>query len=136
MSKFGRSQPRAILFTVAMTSIVHNPLIRALYQRHVKQGKPRMAALVICMHKIARIVFGMLNSNMPFDQNIDLKNQEKKPQSDQTGSDVISNNRLRRFQPVDESAPVSKKETKKRGRLNRSQNAVCIENGITVKSPS
>ena len=77
MSKKGRREPRVILFNIARTSITYNPLIKEIYEKHVKRGMPKMAALGVVMHKILRIVFGMLKNNQPFDPAIDRKNQEK-----------------------------------------------------------
>ena len=36
-----------------------------------------MAALGICMHKILRIIYGMLKHDKPFDPQIDAANQKR-----------------------------------------------------------
>lgn len=114
MSKQGRSQPRAILFMVTLTAIVHNPLIRELYRKSLKNGHKRMAAVGICMHKIIRIVYGMLKTNKPFDPETDKKNQLKslKKNTEQNIKNQFS--RSRRFQDADPKAPVSGRHAKKR----------------------
>ncbi|MBI5727754.1 MAG: IS110 family transposase [Ignavibacteriales bacterium] len=76
MSKQGRKQPRAILYNVTRTAIVHNALIKTIYQKHLAKGMRKMAAIGACMHKILRIVFGILNGKKPFDPNIDIKKQQ------------------------------------------------------------
>ncbi|MBI9070782.1 MAG: IS110 family transposase, partial [Melioribacteraceae bacterium] len=55
MSKKGRREPRLILFSVARTAINCNPLIKEIYEKHVKRGMSKMAALGCVMHKILRI---------------------------------------------------------------------------------
>ena len=79
MSKKGRKEGRRILFIVAMSAIQSNPLIRDIYQQAVQRGMKKMAAMGLCMHKILRIVYGMLKHNQAFDPQIDLKNRQKTP---------------------------------------------------------
>ena len=63
---------------VAMSAINSNSLIRDLYQKHVENGMEKMTAIGLCMHKILRIVYGMLKNNTPFNPEIDLKNRDRK----------------------------------------------------------
>jgi transposase len=79
MSKKGRREPRRILYLVAMSAIKSNPLIRSIYQQAVQRGMEKMAAVGLCMHKILRIIYGMLKHNKAFDPEIDRKNRQKKP---------------------------------------------------------
>ncbi len=72
MSKKGRAQPRQILYMVARSAIIHNALIKEIYINHLKMGKCKSSALGVCMHKILRIVFGMLKHQKEFDPTIDL----------------------------------------------------------------
>lgn len=78
MSKKGRVVPRAILFTVAMAAIRTNPLIKSIYAQHKQKGMASLAAIGALMHKILRIVYGMLKNNTPFDPEIDKRNSTKK----------------------------------------------------------
>jgi len=75
MSKKGAAAVRAILFMVAKCAIVHNPLIKEIYERHLQRGKKKMDAICICMHKILRIVYGMLKNQTKFDANIGKRSQ-------------------------------------------------------------
>jgi transposase len=117
MSKEGRKAPRAILYMVAMTAIAHNPLIREVYEHNLAKGKCKMDAMGVCMHKILRIIYGMLKNNQPFDPEIDRKNRmkmlHKKPN--------VTNNINRRFQQPDGKAPISRRQTKKRKEQKLSQ---------------
>ncbi len=110
MSKKGRSEARGILYMVAYGSIQHNPLIRALYQRLVAKGMSRAAALGVCMHKIARIIYGMLKNDTAFDETIDEKQRAR---AHNTNEKKITN-KNRRLQDFDDNAPISRRQYKKR----------------------
>jgi transposase len=113
MSKQGRAQPRAILFMVTLSAIVHNPLIRELYHKSLKKSHKRMSAVGICMHKMIRIVYGMLKTNKPFDPETDKKNQHKS-QDQNAKQKKNQESRSRRFQSADSNAPISGRHAKKR----------------------
>jgi transposase len=116
MSKEGRKAPRAILYMVAVTAIAHNPLIREVYEHNLAKGKCAMDALGVCMHKILRIIYGMLKHNQPFDPEIDRKNRTKVHRKPNPTKD-----KDRRFQQHDEKAPISRRQTKKRKEQKLSQ---------------
>jgi hypothetical protein len=132
MSKQGRKAPRSILFMVAMSAVKSNPLIRDLYQEKVSKGMVKKAAIGLCMHKILRILYGMLKNNTPFNPEIDLKNRKKsvsvknKPAQDKN----------RRFQPYDDRAPVSGRNRRKRLERKSSQGAIDTECGIEISAPA
>jgi len=111
MSKAGRAVPRQILFMVARNAIIYNPLIKDVYIEHLKRGKAKMSAIGACMHKILRIVYGMLKNNTPFDPNIDKRNRNKIHMGN---SKKKADNNKRRYQPIDADAPISRRQTKKR----------------------
>jgi len=77
MSKKGRKEPRRILFMVTIAAIKHNPLISSIYAERLKKGMYRMAAIGYCMHKILRIIYGMLKTKTDFDPEIDRANRSK-----------------------------------------------------------
>lgn len=77
VSKKGRREPRLILFNVARTAISCNPLIKEIYEKHVKRGMTKMATLGAVMHKILRIVNGM------------LKNKQNKKRKEEKKSQVL-----------------------------------------------
>ena len=139
MSKKGRRVPRQILFMVAMVSIRTNPLIREIYIRKVDEGMPKMAALGMCMHKILRIVYGMLKHNTPFDEDIDRHNQARKSKKY-----IKKFSKKRRYQSFDNKAPISARQSIKRKREQHiaikeqavSHNENIVKNGLTVPVPS
>lgn len=110
MSKKGRREPRQILFMVAMAASRSNPLIRAIYKEHVEKGMKKKAALGLCMHKILRIIYGMLKNNQAFNPEIDLKNREKTYMQEKKPL----RNKSRRYQKYDPKAPISRRQYLKR----------------------
>jgi len=119
MSKQGRSEPRAILYMVALSAVQHNPVIKELYSRCLHKGMNRSQAIGVCMHKILRIVYGMLKNNTPFDPRIDQRNREKnKPQAT---NEFPESPNIRRIQSFDKKAPVSRRQFKKRKEQTLSQ---------------
>jgi transposase len=117
MSKKGRTEPRQILFMVAMTAIIKNPLISEIYQAKVQKGMNRMAAIGLCMHKILRVIYGMLKHDSAFDPKIDLKNRHKSAQQ----MNPRKENKIRRYQDYDANAPISRRHKMKRMEQSQSQ---------------
>ena len=132
MSKQGRTAPRQILYMVSVAALQCNPLIREIYEKHQKQGKHNMAALGVCMHKILRILYGMLKHNKPFNPHIDIANRLR---SVQMKGDIPAKNTSRRFQDYNQKAPISRRQRKKRLERERSQNVSDIKSGITAPAP-
>jgi transposase len=132
MSKQGRKEPRRILYMVALVAIQRNPMIKQIYEKHQKQGKHNMAAMGICMHKILRIIYGMLKHNKPFDPQIDMANRQITPWN---VNDKAINETNRRFQNYDTKAPVSRRQKKKRMERERSHSVICTKFGITTPAP-
>ena len=63
----GRSRVRQVLYMAALSARVHNPVIRAFYERLVAAGKPAKVALVACMRKLLTIVNAMLRDGISWD---------------------------------------------------------------------
>ncbi len=126
MSKQGRVAPRRVLYMVAKVGIQKNPVLKAIYEKHVARGMAKSAAIGVCMHKALRIVYGMLKNNTMFNPNIDRINKEKS--EDKHGS--VHPKKERRYQEFDNNAPISKRQIKKREADNQCQNDNIIECGI------
>ena len=132
MSKQGRVEPRQILYMITLSAIQCNPLIKEIYEKHKKQGKHSRAAMGVCMHKILRILYGMLKHNQPFNPHIDLANRLRSvPIENKEPIDKIS----RRLQDYDQAAPVSRRQRKKRLERERSHNVSDTMSGITAPAP-
>lgn len=124
MSKKGKVIVRNILYMVTMSAIRCNPLIKEIYARNIAKGKTKKDAMGVCMHKILRIVYGMLKNNSEFDPDIDRQNQNKKYSS----SSTLSNDQNRRYQNHDSDAPISRRQTKKRKEQAQNGNIKNINN--------
>ncbi len=112
MSKRGSRLARKILFMVALSAVRCNPHIKKIYQRHLTKGMTKKAALGAIMHKITRIVYGMLKNKKEYDPQVDIKNSLISTDRVITVSkvDILS----RRYQGYDSAAPVSRRQSKTR----------------------
>ena len=113
MSKQGRPAIRGILYMCANSAMLADPQMRATYKRQRSMGKGHNQAIGVLMHKMLRVIWGVLMSGKPYDPEIDRKNQERSPQAPAT-EEIREVLRKRRMQIYDESAPVSRRAGKKR----------------------
>ncbi len=112
MSKQGSKEARVILFNVAKSAIVHNEMIRQRYEYYQAQGKVKMSAIGIIMHKIMRIVYGMLKNNTRYNPAIDEENRTKHIAEEKLTEPKPD--RERRYQEQDQNAPISNTQRKRR----------------------
>lgn len=115
MSKQGNKEVRSILFNVAKNAIVHNEMIKERYEDYLAEGKEKMSAIGIIMHKIIRIIYGMLKNNQKYDPQIDQANREKSTKKKAENGAKPDKNR--RYQEQDHNAPISRRQQKKRKQL-------------------
>ena len=66
LSKVGDAKIRAKLYMAAVVAIQHNPDIKQQYDRLLKNGKSKMAALGAAMRKLVQICFGVLKHQTPY----------------------------------------------------------------------
>lgn len=120
MSKQGRSQIRKTLYMCASTAVMHDPHMKAIYHRHRRKGKNHKQAIGVIMHKMLRVIWGILTSQTPYDAQVDKANQQKQP----TDSETSEHNHLaskRRLQDFDAYAPISRLAHKQRKAYQLSQ---------------
>jgi len=144
MSKKGSKDARAILFNVARSAVVNNKMIKELYEGYLAKGKCKMSALGIIMHKILRIVYGMLKHRKKFDPSIDeanrnkTKEKEKEKNNDKNKDKVKQKlDKNRRYQSHDQNAPISRRQNQKRKKLQKDtikKENVVIRKGAKEKS--
>ncbi len=67
LCKIGNPRLRKALYFPALTSIRHCPQIRAFRERLLKAGKTKMQVVGAVMHKLIRVIYGVLKSGQPFD---------------------------------------------------------------------
>ena len=73
MSKIGRSQLRKAFFLPAMVALRYNPIIKSFGERLLGSGKTKMQVIGAAMRKLIHIVYGVLKSGVPFDENYFVK---------------------------------------------------------------
>ncbi len=66
LSKAGNSKIRAKLYMAAVVAIRYNPDIKDQYERLLKNGKTKMAALGAAMRKLVQICYGVLKHQTPY----------------------------------------------------------------------
>jgi transposase len=113
MSKQGRSAVRGVLYMCANSAILSDPHLHRTYARQRALGKAHNQAIGVIMHKMLRIIWGVLTNGKPYDPEIDRKNQERSPQAP-AAEEIREVEKKRRMQGYDESAPVSRTAAKKR----------------------
>ena len=68
LSKLGRKS----LYMPALVAIRHNPILKAVYERLVNNGKPKKVAIIAVMRKLLILSYGVLKSGKPFDLNYQI----------------------------------------------------------------
>jgi transposase len=114
LSKQGSSEVRYILYNVAKCAVVNNPLIKEIYQHHLCRGKKKASALGVCMHKIIRIIFGMLKNMEKYNPEKDRAIRER---SYSRKNITDYSDKSRRYQPLDNAAPISRRQAKRRNEI-------------------
>uniref|UniRef100_UPI003783E438 IS110 family transposase n=1 Tax=Caenimonas koreensis TaxID=367474 RepID=UPI003783E438 len=62
----GHQALKKIMYFPAMVAGRFNPLVAAFWKRLEAQNKPGKVIVVACMHKLLRIVYGVLRTGQPF----------------------------------------------------------------------
>lgn len=125
MSKKGRSSVRATLFMCSLSAIRWNSDLRSLYHRFRKKGMNHYQATGVVMHKLLRIVYGVLKNQTPYDPEVDRNNRKtalvKREEYEQKAAQKkqLHKTRRQRFNTTGEisqpdQAPVSRRAFKKR----------------------
>jgi len=119
MSKKGRGEIRAVLYMAALTAVRCNPDIKQLYARFRSQGMNHYQAAGVVMHKLLRMIYGMLRNKTKFSAATDKANQEnadekqqKKQEKDKADKKVKQLKR-HRFEVITDDAPISRRAQQK-----------------------
>ena len=132
MSKKGRAGMRELLFLAAKTAARCDAHIKSILEHHTSRGKKYRAAIGVIMHKLLRIVFGILTSKTKYDAAKDQSQQQiTKPTLQDQQKEKMQ--RQRRYQSLNMAAPVSTRNLIKRKALLVSQSSlrtIPSENGM------
>lgn len=71
--KIGNARLRKALYMPALSAIVHNPIVRALYDRMKAKSKNGLVIACACMKKLIHLIYGVIKTNKPFDPAYTLK---------------------------------------------------------------
>jgi len=110
MSKQGNPAMRAVLYIAANNAVLHEPYFKSLYHHYSSKGKKHRAVMGIIMHKLLRIIYGMLKNKQSFNASVDEANKSKVVSA--PGKNISA--KARRYQPLTEAAPISRSNHKKR----------------------
>ncbi len=114
MSKQGSPEVRAILYMVAKSALVYNPHIRKIYDKCKTQGMVHNKAMGVIMHKILRIIYGMLKSCSNYQPAYDLEKQQKAIEFIDRKKQQNKEDTRSRYQREEYNAPISKRQLRKR----------------------
>jgi transposase len=67
ISRVGHAYVRQALFMPAIVAARHNPLISPLSDRLRQAGHSKKSSVIAAMHKLLRLMFGVVRSGIPFD---------------------------------------------------------------------
>lgn len=129
MSKQGSSILRRYLYLLAFRVISREPYLKSIYAKSRQKGMHHDAALGVLMHKLLRVIYGMLKSGTCFDAGVDQLNQvdprrEKEEKQDRTEQKADPK---RRFQSKSADAPLSRRQRKERKKDQEPQAATVAE---------
>lgn len=113
MSKQGRPAMRGLLYMCAHSAVRSDKHMGSIYARHRANGKTHKQAIGVIMHKMVRVIWGVLVNEKPYDSQIDITNQTKNVQNP-AQDEVREIENKRRMQKFDSEAPISRIATKKR----------------------
>jgi hypothetical protein len=115
MSKHGRGEIRAVLYMACLSAVRFNPILKETYARFRAKGMKHYPAAGVVMHKMLRIIFGMLKNKTKFCIETDAQNQQKaiqkqheKEQQDKETT-KIKKQKKHRFQTATTQAPISRR---------------------------
>jgi len=120
MSKVGKKRPRMMLYMAVMGGLSTNTILKTMHAEAKQAGMSPMASIGKCMHKLLRIVYGVLKSGKKFD--VEIHNGHKlRGGENATKKQVVKTN----VEGIDRFAPVSAREAKRlKSREIESQNGM------------
>lgn len=112
----GRSEIRGVLYMAALTGIRCNPILKKLHVRFRAKGMKHYEEMGVMMHKLLRIVYGILKTGKAFDVAIDDANIENANVKKEALIEALKNakketkKKRNRYQTNEEEAPISRRK--------------------------
>ena len=119
MSKKGRGEIRAVLYMAALTGIRHNPILKQIYARSRSKGMKHYQTIGVVMHKLLRIIYGVLKNKTAFNVETDDLNQQRSIEKQQENEQkekaegIVKKQKKHRFQEISTDAPISRRAEQK-----------------------
>lgn len=120
MSKKGRKTIRGVLYMACLTTVRHDPYMKKKYADIRAKNNGHYFAMGVLMHKMLRVIYGVMKSQTPYDLAIDQKNRDKAPEKQ---ADVLAQKKQqikenlkkkRRYQKQEIlNAPISRRKERK-----------------------
>ena len=135
MSKKGRSNIRSVLYMASLSAVRYNPMFKQLYARFRAKGMKHKQAAGVIMNKLLRVIYGMLKSGKPFNEEVERKHREKqeeKQKLQQTNSKEEKKSfeeKRHRFQNSSAEAPISNRKFKATKKQLASQTSTEVHTG-------
>ena len=114
MSKKGRGQIRAALYMSALSAVRCNPILKQVYARFRAKGMKHYQAMGVVMHKLLRMIYGILKSKLPFNVQIEETNvakaEDKREQKELEKQEAKKEKQhsKNRFQQINIEGPISR----------------------------
>jgi len=119
MSKKGRGEIRAVLYMSTLSAVRYNPILKQVYARFRAKGMKHNQAAGVVMHKLLRIIYGVLKNQTAFNAETDEANQQNaaekqlsKEQKDKA-AEKVKKQKKHRFQETSTDAPISRRAEQK-----------------------
>jgi transposase len=77
ISKRGRALMRKLLFFAAINTVKSHGIMYARYQKMLKNGTPKIKALIAVSRKLLRIIFALARDNTQYDENYNRNHELK-----------------------------------------------------------
>ena len=114
MSKKGRGQIRAALYMSGLSGVRCNEILKEAYARFRAKGMKHYQAMGVVMHKLLRMIYGILKTKQTFNAEVDQKNvaqtrevqQEKEKMN--KGEQKARKQSKNRFQEISIEGPISR----------------------------
>lgn len=136
MSKKGRGRIRSTLYMTGLSAVRYNPLFKQLYARLRGKNMVHKKAMGVVMNKMLRVIYGILKSKKPFDQQVDIKNQEhaaekqKARKQEKKEQNRTDKDETKRFLTLIAAAPTSRRHLKKEKKQLASQSSEEANTGL------
>jgi len=114
MSKKGRPELRAALYMSALSGMRCNNILKQLYARFRAKGMKHYQAMGVVMHKLLRMIYGVLKNKQPYNEQTDQDNvnrsKEKQAQTKEKKNENIKQlkQQRERYRKFGEDAPISR----------------------------